>query len=198
MIKDSFPKVTGHVTLELIRDGVVEETVYGNNIWTTTGRQFLSDLVRYSDYSNDTKVRQDRIAYLGVGLGTQVASINILSLVEPTPFEGTTFLAKMDSSSSASGVDNSGNPYTAVTFVRNFTAAQLLDFDNSNGPLVLREVGLYTDGDQNNDFAVGNIESVNSMSGQTPGFAPVAYKTFEPITKTGDYSLRITWQVRFA
>lgn len=194
MIKDSFPRVTGHVTLKLKKDGEVVRTVEGKNIWTNTGRQYLADLIRYSNYSSSTKVRDDRIAYFGVGTGTQTASVGITSLVTPVAFDALNgadkFLALIDSSTQSAEAT-----YTSVTFEREFATDELVD--SSGNPLVLREVGLFTNGDEGNSYAIG-IESINGINGDTPGFAPMAYKTFEPITKTQDYTLTITWQVRFS
>lgn len=194
MIKDSFPRVTGHVTLKLKKDGKVVRTVEGKNIWTNTGRQYLSDLIRYSNYSSSTKVRDDRLAYFGVGTGSQTAGVDITSLVTPVAFDALNgankFLALIDSS-----LQSAESTYTAVTFEREFGTDELVD--SSGNPLVLREVGLFTNGDEGNNYSIG-IESVNSINGNTPGFAPMAYKTFEPITKTQDYTLTITWQVRFS
>jgi len=194
MIKDSFPRVTGHVTLKLKKDGEVVRTVEGKNIWTNTGRQYLADLIRYSNYSSSTKVRDDRIAYFGVGTGTQTSSVGITSLVTPVAFDALNgadkFLALIDSST-----QSAESTYTSVTFEREFATDELVD--SSGNPLVLREVGLFTNGDEGNSYAIG-IESINGINGDTPGFAPMAYKTFEPITKTQDYTLTITWQVRFS
>lgn len=203
MITDNFPNVTGHVTLELKKDGKVVETVKGKNIWTNTGRQFLADLIRYDVYvdptnpGTSTPKRVDRVAYFGLGSGSQIASVDITSLVSPVSFDayppaggGDRFLAYIQSSSQSNEPD-----YTGVTFEREFSVNELVD--SSGNPIILTEIGLYTDGDQLNDFAVG-IESINGINSNTPGFAPIAYKTFEPITKTTDYVLRITWQVRFS
>ncbi len=194
MIKDTFPAVTGHVTIQLKKEGEVVKTVKGKNIWTNTGRQYLADLIRYSDYANSTKVREDRIAYFGLGIGSQTASVNITSLVSPVAFDAlqgsNKFLALIDTS-----VQATQTTYTSVTFEKEFETHELVD--SGGNPYILTEVGLFTNGNQNDNFTVG-IESINGFNQATPGFAPMAYKTFEPITKTQDYSLTITWQVRFS
>ena len=197
----SCPSIQGHVTVQLLDDrGRVKHQTEGHNIWTLTGREYLSELIGLNSFSaieaNRGLFRNDRVAYIGLGIGSQAEVSTVSGLVNPVSYDtGTaqsgTFLAVLDTPSvfpSSSG----SSAITAVQFSRTFGAGEYSVGANSS--IVLTEAGLFTDGDPNNNFQVGTI-SPNWID--SAGFAPVAYKTFEPITKTPDFTMKVVWEVRF-
>lgn len=183
------PEIQGHLTVETRERGKLVQRQEGFNIWTLTGREFLAELMAIES-RNPTRetFREDRVAYIGMGTGAQPEVSNILSLVEPVPYSSGEFLAPLAAPATfpVTGVDAAR---TAVRFVRDFTRGEIsLGFD-----VVLTEAGLFTDGDpDNNNDIVSTPTDFTSASDR----APVAYKAFEPITKTLDFTLRVVWEVR--
>ena len=186
------PSVEGIVTIQLIdSEGNIETEVQGSNIWTITGREFLSELMSLSTFStiesNRGLVRNDRVAYIGVGIGAQLEVAEVSSLVNPISYDtgdsSGVYLAVLDTPCTYPSS-------TAVQFTRTFGATEL----SASGPVVITEVGLFTDGDPLNNFVVGTLDTSFSNAFS---FAPVAYKTFEPITKTSQYTMKVVWEVRF-
>lgn len=184
------PMVEGRFRAETREGGKRRQVVEGKNIWTLTGREYLAELIALSARSPRTTFREDRVSYLGLGIGSQAEVANIESLVEPIPYVTAEFLAPMQTPAlfPASGT---GTPITSVQFVREF-ATDEISYDGS--AVVLTEAGLYTDGNPNEDWSIELLDSTFSGSS---GRAPVAYKTFEPITKTTSFTLRVIWEIRF-
>lgn len=193
----SCPSIEGHVTIQLFnKKGDMTKEVKGNNIWTLTGREYLSELIGVKAFgvteATRDVFRNDRVAYIGIGIGSQPEVSNIPSLVTPVSYDlGTqatgNFLAELDSPATLPAV--SGNtPVTAIQFTKTFGAN-----DFGGNTIVITEAGLFTDGDPDNNFAVG----ITTTWVDTASYSPVAYKTFEPITKTPDFTMKIVWEVRF-
>lgn len=191
------PTIQGHVTIQMFDlDGNLAKETSGYNIWTLTGREYLSEIISLRVFSlveSDREVyRKDRVAYIGLGTGSQVEASGVSSLVAPishdTGVSGTgTFLSLVDIP-----VTFPSNNSTAVQFSKTFGPT---DFSVTAGSsVVLTEAGLFTDGDPGNDFAIG--QDFTSWQNSS-NFAPVAYKTFEPVTKTQDFTMKIVWEVRF-
>lgn len=191
------PTIQGHVTVQLFDlDGKLKKETEGFNIWTLTGREYLTELISLQAFSlveaDRIVYRKDRVAYMGLGIGSQVEVSNISSLVDPISYDtgvsGTgTFLSLVDIPVTFPSTNS-----TAVQFIKTFGPT---DFSvNPGSSVVLTEAGLFTDGDPGNNFAIGQDFTAwqNSAS-----FAPVAYKTFEPVTKTQDFTMKIVWEVRF-
>jgi hypothetical protein len=184
------PQVKGHVQLEMRERGKLVGHREGFNIWTLTGREYLTELIALQSVNPAREVfRNDRVAYLGVGTGAQPEVSNITSLVEPVPYRAGEFLAGL-AAPATFPVTGTDAARTSVQFLREFSRGEIsLGFD-----VVLSEAGLYTDGDPDNDW---DITSTPTDYATASGRAPVAYKTFEPITKTTQFTLRVIWEVRF-
>ena len=199
----SCPEIQGHMTVQLLNQaGKVVTQTEGYNIWTLTGREYLSELIALQVFNtveaNRTTYRNDRVAYIGMGTGVQPEIAGVANLVYPVGYDtGTqdgTFLAVLDPAEFPA--TSSGTTRTSVRFSRTFSSGEysVPTVNNPSGSIVLTEGGLYTDGDPTNNFAVGTI---STAFGDSFGFSPVAYKTFEPITKTPDFTMRVIWEVRF-
>jgi hypothetical protein len=184
------PQIRGHVTLETREGGKLRGRREGYNIWTLTGREYLAEVISIQSLNPTREVyREDRVGFLGIGTGAQAEVPNIQSLVEPVPYKSGEFLAHLAAPASfpVTGVDA---VRTAAQYIREFGQGEIsLGFD-----VVLSEAGLYTDGDPDNN---NDIVSVPTDFATSSSRAPVAYKTFEPITKTINFTLRVTWEVRF-
>lgn len=184
------PMVEGRVRIETREGGKRRQVVEGKNIWTLTGREYLAELIALSARSPRTTFRDDRVSYLGMGVGSQAEVANIESLVDPVPYISTQFLAPTQTPAlfPASGT---GTPITSVQFVREFGTDEI-SYDGS--AVVLSEAGLFTDGSPDEDWSV---EALDTTVLGASGRAPVAYKTFEPITKTTSFTMRVIWEIRF-
>lgn len=184
------PTIQGKFRLETRERGKLLERREGFNIWTLTGREYLTELIALQSVNPTRETyREDRVAYIGVGTGAQPEISNITSLVEPVPYKTGEFLAGLATPASfpVTGTDAAR---TAVQFIREFSRGEIsLGFD-----VVLSEAGLFTDGDPDNNW---DIVSTPTDFATSSGRAPVAYKTYEPITKTTLFTLRVVWEVRF-
>lgn len=195
----SCPSIQGHVTIQMLNQrGKVVKQSEGYNIWTLTGREYLSELIALQTFNtveaDRVLFRNDRVAYIGMGTGSQPEVAEVNSLVSPVSYDtGSygTYLAVLDSPATFPATSSSTTK-TAVQFIKTFNSTDYSIDASTN--IVLTEAGLFTDGDPGNDFAVLNrpIQLASAYS-----HAPVAYKTFEPITKTIDFTMKVVWEVRF-
>lgn len=178
----------------------------GHNIWLNLGREYLASLLCYSSFSPPTPERNDRIRYMGLGIGgtrqLQLSTVNSSPIVAAYP--GTN--AQTDSQPTVTRLERpvrvSGSstapPYltddvwlgqvqvptphpvpTQSVFNRLFTQT-----DISYAPFLsvpVSEVGLFTG---NADAHVSN----NTI---------VAYDTFDSLNKTAAFELEVAWTIRF-
>jgi hypothetical protein len=133
--------------------------------------------------------RNDRIAFIGMGAGSQPEVANIESLVDPLPYAPSEFLARVKTPATFPA-SASSSARTAVRFVREFGQTEL----SLGATAILTEAGLFTDGDPDNDWDTSSPITGFSASSDR---APMAYKTFEPVSKTTAFTLRVIWEVRF-
>lgn len=166
----------------------------GFNIWTLTGREYLARLMSYSSYSPLTPARNDRIKYIGFGIGTtpEVSSVSkVVSPIAYTSGGGDKFLA--DLAIPTYPFQTSGSYGTAVKYTREFSETEL----SITTSVTLTEAGLFTDGSPTSSpipFTPGTRDITLAQAGNQ---APVAYKTFEPLKKTQNFVLQASWEVRF-
>lgn len=189
----SAPAIEGYVNIETHENGRLRQHVEGSNIWTLTGREYLAELISLKAFRSSSPAgyafRNDRIAYVGMGGGSQPEVANITSLVDGLPYAPGEFLAPLKVPATFP-VLSSTSSRTAVRFVREFGQTELSIGTN----VVLTEAGLFTDGDPDNDWDTSATPT--GWTG-TKDRAPMAYKTFEPVTKTPSFTLRVIWEVRF-
>lgn len=158
----------------------------GHNIWTNTGREYLALLMSIQT-GPSTGFRNDRVAYIGVGIGAQVEEAGVLSLVSPTAYVTGQFLAALDVPPTF--------PLTPTrTTVRYHKIFNEDDITIAPGSTVnISEMGLFTNGRQS-DSAVGLRDTTLA---QASNQSPVAYKAFEPIGKKDSLQLEVSWEIRF-
>ena len=166
----------------------------GTNIWTLTGREYLARLMSYASYGPDVAARNDRIRYIGFGIGTTPEVSSVSALVSPIAYDtasGGLFLAEF--AIPTYPFQSSSGYGTAVLYSREFSETEL----STSTAVTLTEAGLFTDGSPTASpiaFAPGT--RVLTLA-QAASQAPVAYKTFEPLRKTQNFVLQTSWEVSF-
>jgi hypothetical protein len=185
----SAPAIKGHVTIDTFERGKHVQHAEGSNIWTLTGREYLAELIALKAFSGDKFFRNDRIAYVGVGAGSQPEVANIRSLVDPVPYAPGEYLARLKVPATFPVLSDTSSR-TGVRFVREYGLNEISLGSNT----ILTEAGLFTDGDPDNSWDTSATPTGYSASSDR---APMAYKTFEPVTKTTSFTLRLIWEVRF-
>lgn len=181
----------------------------GHNIWVDLGREYLAHLIGLASYGPDVGERNDRIKYMGFGIGgnrqTSLGVANAAPMV--TAYPGTNLQTDTDPSvttlerpvrvsGSTTGPSDPYNPAdvwlgtiqappihntaTEITFRRLFTQTEVSYSSFTAVPL--SEVMLFT-------------SAANPIG--TPLNTGVAYDTFDTLTKTGAFELEVEWTVRF-
>ncbi len=181
----------------------------GHNIWVDLGREYLASLIALVSYGPDTPERNDRIKYIGFGIGgtRQIAPGVANAAPMSVAYPGTNLQTDTDPSVTTlerpvrvSGTTTSpSSPYnpadvwlgtiqappihntpTQATFRRLFTQTEVSYSTFATVPL--SEVMLFT--------SAANPVGVPLNTG-------VAYDTFDTISKTGALELEVEWTVRF-
>jgi hypothetical protein len=178
----------------------------GHNIWLDLGREYLASLLAYRSFNPLTPERDDRIRYMGVGIG---GSRQVALAVANSPPVGTAYPGsnlQTDTNPQVTRLERpvriagSSDPYpgrggdvwlgqvqapathpiaTQVTFKRLFTQLEVSYPPFLSVPLA--EIGLFTSAADPGSFA---------------GTA-VAYDTFDTLSKTDAFELEVVWTVRF-
>lgn len=163
----------------------------GHNVFTIAGRNWLSKLCAWSTIGvTDSPFTQRRVRWIGVGTGsllevTTVSALNVSSLATPTdyivPIQSTEFPSA-----------------TSARFIKEFGTNEIT---TTGVPVRVTEAGLFADvnpasGAPTEDIPVGGgiTTTLAPAVGSNP---PVAYKAFEGLTKTVDFTLEVRWDFRF-
>ncbi len=178
----------------------------GHNIWLNLGREYLASLIAYATFSPLTPERNDRIRYMGFGIGgtRQVApGVANVAPISP-PYTGTNNQTDTDPTITRLErpvrLSGSGTNYpglagdvwvgqvqapavhvtaTEVTFTRLFTSEEISYGSFLSVPI--SEVGLFTNAANPNYY-------LNTI---------VAYDTFDTLSKTSAFELEVSWTIRF-
>lgn len=178
----------------------------GHNIWLNLGREYLASLIAYASFGPDTPERNDRVKYVGFGIGgsaqLQLSTANAAPLV--TAYPGTNVQTDLDPTAVALErpvrFSGSTDPYpgqggdvwlgqvgapavhgtaSEVTFSRLVSTA-----DCSYGSFTvvpLSEIMLFT-------------SAANPLLYNNHG---IAYDTFDTLSKTIAFEFEVQWTVRF-
>lgn len=178
----------------------------GHNIWLNLGRGYLASLVCYSSFSPLTTERDDRVRYMGFGIGG--TSQNALTIANSPPlvppYAGSN--AQTDTDPTVTVLErpvrvsggSSSFPYVNTDVwlaqvqapVSHPTATQAMfervlgSTDISYAPFLsvpLSEVALFTN--------AANPNVYNNPA--------IAYDTFDTLSKTSAFSLEVDWTLRF-
>jgi hypothetical protein len=166
----------------------------GKNIWTLTGREFLARLMSYAAYTPDEAARNDRIRYIGFGVGTTPEVSSVSKLVSPISYTtsgGGLFLAEL--AIPTYPFQTSGSFGTAVRYTREFSETEL----STAGSVLLTEAGLFTDGSPTSSPDPFEPGTRDLTLAQAQFQAPMGYKTFEAFRKTQNMIISCFYEVRF-
>jgi len=175
----------------------------GHNIWLDLGSEWLAALIGYYSLSPDTPERDDRIKYMGLGIGgnRQLALATANSGVLNSDYGGTnnqtdtdptiTTLERPVRVSGGSGAPAAGDAWVVsvqappghpiasqAVFQRVFTQLEVSYYPYLTVPL--SEIGLFT----------------SAADPQYYKNNPVAYDTFDTISKTVAVELEVEWTIR--
>ena len=181
--------IRGDMRIEARERGKLVTTREGHNVCTLSGREFLLERAVLSAVApSRVQTRSDCLRYIGMGSGAQPEVSGVTSLVQPIPYVAGEFLAPLNLPVWTLDSGGSGTR-TAVQLVREFSAGEL----SLGATVLVSEAGLYSDGDPNNDMEVGDTPTDLATAG---GRAPFFYRSFDPITKNTDRTIRIVWTIR--
>lgn len=199
-------EVRQNLELTVRERGKIVDRRVGHNIWLNLGREYLASLIAYSSFGPLTPERDDRIRYIGVGIGgtRQVAPATANTPPVITAYPGTNAQVDTDpsvirlerpvrvtgSSVSYPGLVGDlwmgqvqapvthGTP-TEATFKRKYDIFEVSYLPFQSVPL--SEVMLFTN--------AANPNIYNNTG--------VAYDTFDTLSKTDAFELEINWTIRF-
>lgn len=89
-IKDTI-EVRSNLKITARERGKIVARREGHNIWLDLGREYIAQLIAFQSFGPDTPVRNDRIKYMGVGIGgtAQLALPTANSTPISPPYTGT-------------------------------------------------------------------------------------------------------------
>lgn len=188
-----FVVIEGFVSLVMRERGKIVARREGKNIWTLAGREHLARHMSYASYSPDTPARNDRIRYIGFGIGSQEEVSTVTRLTSPVAYDvGGTFLAELaiPTYPFQSSVTTFGG---SVQYTREFSETEL----STAGSITLTEIGIFTDGSPTSapiPYTPGTRDRTLVNAGSQ---APNGYKSFEALKKTQNFVLQVAYEVRF-
>lgn len=183
------PTVEGHFSMVARERGKIVHGTHrrGKNIWTLTGREYLAQLMSYRAYGTPgVGERRDRMKYIGFGIGSQPEVSSVTNLLDPIAYNASNdFLAQVSLPTYPLSPSR-----TTVRYSRIFTETEL----SIAGTVTITEAGLFTDGDPGTDFDpdTRDVALANALLQ-----APNAYKVFEPLSKSQNFVLEVSWEIRF-
>ena len=199
-------EVKQNLRLTVRERGKIVDRREGHNIWLNLGREYLAQLIGYASFGPLTAERDDRIRYIGLGIGgnRQLALGVANGAPIVTAYPGTN--AQTDSDPTVTQLERpvrlsgSEDPYpgqagdvwigqvqapvvhpvtTQTTFSRVFTSSEVSYGSFLSVPL--SEIMLFTGSSNPN---------VYTNTG-------VAYDTFDTLSKTSAFELEVNWTIRF-
>lgn len=176
----------------------------GHNIFLNLGREWIANLIGYQTLGPDVPQEDNRIKYIGLGIGgtRQLAPATANSAPITPDYAGTNAQTDTDATvstlerpvrvSGGTGTPQAGDVWlgtvqappghplaSQTVFTRVFTQVEVSYAPYLTVPL--SEVGLYTAA-ADPEFYLNN---------------PVAYDTFDTISKTSAVELEVEWTIRF-
>jgi hypothetical protein len=167
----------------------------GFNIWTFTGREYLARMMSYAAYGiSDTPARNDRIRYVGFGVGTTPEVSSVSHLISPIAYDassGGLFLAEL--AIPTYPFMKTGSYGTSVRYTREFSETEL----STSTTVILTEAGLFTDGSPTSSPTPFTPRTRDVSLDEAVNQAPAGYRSFDPLKKTQNFVLQMAWEVRF-
>ena len=186
--------------------GKIVQRREGHNIWLNLGREFLAQLIAYSSFSPLTPERDDRVRYMGLGIGgnRQLIPNSSMPLSIQTAYPGSNGQSDEDLTVTRLErpvrVTGGTSPYPGVG-----TDVWLSQVGAPPGhPVATQSIFnvLFTQ----TDVSYGGFTSVplseiglftSAVSPNVYNNTMIAYDTFDTISKTTDFELEVAWQIRF-
>ncbi len=205
-IKTATVEVKQNLHLVVRERGKIVARRDGHNIWLDLGREYLAKLIAYSSFTPLTTYRDDRIRYMGFGIGGTKQNASTIANTAPivTAYPGTNTqtdedptVTELERPVRLSGT-STPPPYNAndlwlgqvqapptfaefnkVTFRRLLTSTEASYSPFKQVPL--SEIGLFT----------------GAANPLIPHNSCVAYDTFDTLTKTDAFELEVAWTIVF-
>jgi hypothetical protein len=209
---------TINVAIAAYENGKLVEQRFGHNVFTNTGRNWLSRVVGSDDYSFDppSPHNTDKIMYIGFGCGGalqndnnfasgQTELVTVTSIQDPVPisidFGQALYLKRVDDQKNNS-VYFPGDFRTRfiidiaedeLSFPGNATRVSNVNVDTS---VPISEAGLYLSSAHPRFTHNANPPLPEEADPAAPNYL-VAYNIFDPIHITPNVILRVEWELRF-
>lgn len=207
-----------NLAINLVRDGVEHQHHKSHNIFLDNGREYLTQVIAAGDYLdiNGSRINPQVVQYIGFGIGgTRQTSADAGSAPfsdawnpagpEPRGYGGSNLQTDVEpdltSLERPVRVDNSPDKWfsevsatfldsTSVRFTAVFETTDI-NLDGEYASVPLSEIGLFLSG--------ADPSLPNGVIGTYPTIAEhmIAYDTFNPIPKTGQFSIVVYWTLRF-
>lgn len=181
--------------LELRERGKFKTSRDGHNVFTDTGRDWISKLAAWSQIgSPDIPFTNRRVRWIGLGTGTQAETALVTTLNNPAQVSTGIYLGAIQATNILTA--------TSVEFIREFSTSEISIPVLGLNVVPITEAGIFVDvqpastSDGVDDSSAGGVtDTTLDPSLQTN--SPVAYKTFEAVNKTVDFSLVVRWTFNF-
>lgn len=178
----------------------------GHNIWLNLGREYLAQLIAYASFGPDVPVRDDRVKYMGLGIGGSRQLALGVANADPllTAYPGTNLQTDSDPGvvtlERPVRLTGGTTPYpgigtdtwlgqvaapvvhpvaTQTKFIRTFSSSEISYGTFLSVPIC--EVMM---------FSASADPTVYNNTG-------IAYDTFDTISKTAAFELEVDWTIRF-
>lgn len=196
-----------NVDITVRERGKIVQREQSHNIVTNIGRQFLAEVIVSNSSSPVIARTQDTVVrYIGFGIG---GARQLSSIANNPPFSGDYpgTNTQTDTDLTVTGIQRPVRVTAAPTWMKEIAApatfpsatsvrftASFVEADINYGAYAsvpLSEIGLYT--------SAANPSLVNGAGGAYPGAGGlmIAYDNFNPIHKTGAFSIEVQWEFRF-
>ena len=178
---------TCNVRIVIRERGKIKKVVEGHNVWTNSGREYSAQ--RKILREDGTPYRADYIDYIGLGSGVYEETVGVDRLNTPIAWDAAAgdFLRPIERNRTSFPLEPSR---TAVRLVRSYGEAEI-SYDGA--AVAITEAGLFTNGGPAALWVPGTrILALDEAVNQEP----VAYHSFEPITKSPNVELEIIWELR--
>jgi hypothetical protein len=166
----------------------------GHNVFTTNGKNWLAKLIAWQTISGtDIAYTNRRVRWMGVGIGSQLESATVTKLAQPTLATSTDYI----------------RPIQTVEYPNSTTARFIKEFGTSEitiagVPVVVSEAALLADVSPANNGAFDDVSydpiglpSATMLNPTSGNNSVIAYKAFDGLSKTVDFTLEVRWDFRF-
>jgi len=186
--------------------GKIVDRREGHNIWLAVGREYLAKLIAYQSYDPDVPFIDARIKYIGLGIGgtRQVAPNLANNAPISPPYVGTNvqndvslYTLQLERPVRLSG---SSTNYPGVNGDVWLGRVDSADVSTEANKVVFRRVISQTEVNYGPFTTMPLSEIGMFIATADPSYmsnAPVAYDTFDTISKTSGITLEVEWSIHF-